>query len=59
MTVTGIPSHTISQGKVAWANGKLDVTRSAGRYIPRPTFPAVYSAINRQVELKRPKSVAR
>jgi dihydropyrimidinase len=59
MTVTGIASHTISQGKVAWANGKLDVTRGAGRYIPRPTFPAVYSAINRQVELKRPKSVAR
>jgi hypothetical protein len=35
------------------------VVRGAGRYVPRPTFPTVYSAINRQAELKRPHSVAR
>ncbi len=40
MTVTGGPSHTISQGKIVWADGKLDTVRGAGRYIPRPTFPA-------------------
>ncbi len=59
MTVTGVASHTISQGKLAWADGKLNVVRGAGRYIPRPTFPPVYSALNRQAELKRPRSVAR
>jgi dihydropyrimidinase len=59
MTVTGVPSHTISQGKLAWADGKLNVVRGAGRFIPRPTFPPVFSALNRQAELKRPRSVAR
>jgi len=59
MAVTGIASHTISQGKLVWAEGKLNVARGAGRYISRPTFPPVYSALNLQAELKRPRSVAR
>ena len=42
MTVKGIPSHTITQGKVAWANGKLDAVRGAGRHIDRPTFAPPY-----------------
>ena len=29
MTVKGVASHTISQGSVAWANGKLDAVRGA------------------------------
>ena len=29
MTVKGVPSHTISQGKLVWANGKLDVDARA------------------------------
>jgi dihydropyrimidinase len=42
MTVTGIPSHTISQGKIVYAKGELFAVRGAGRYIKRPAFaPAV------------------
>jgi len=52
MTVTGIPSHTISQGKVVWANGKLDVERGKGRYIDRPTFAPYYAAMAKRQELK-------
>ncbi len=59
MKITGVPSHTISQGKLVWAGGKLDVEKGAGRYIPRPTFPAVFEAVRRQNELKAPKSVVR
>ena len=59
MTVTGLASHTISQGKLVWADSKLNVQRGAGRYISRPTFPSVYGALNRQAELKRPRSVPR
>ncbi|MEA2780520.1 MAG: dihydropyrimidinase [Rhodospirillaceae bacterium] len=59
MVVKGIPSHTISQGKLVWADGKLDVEQGAGRYIPRPTYPAVFEAIKRQNELKAPKAVVR
>jgi dihydropyrimidinase len=59
MSVKGIPSHTISQGKLVWADGKLDVEKGAGRYIPRPTYPAVFEALKRQGELKAPKAVVR
>ena len=52
MVVQGIPTHTISQGNVVWADGKLDTEKGAGRYIPRPTFPPLYDAILKQAELK-------
>src|SRR6185369_16578545 len=50
MKVQGVASHTISQGKLVWADGKLNVEQGAGRYIPRPTFPAVFEALKRQNE---------
>ena len=59
MKVQGVASHTISQGKLVWADGKLNVERGAGRYIPRPTFPAVFEAIKRQNEIRAPKAVVR
>jgi dihydropyrimidinase len=59
MKVQGVASHTISQGKLVWAEGKLNVEPGAGRYIPRPTFPAVFEAIKRQNEIRAPKAVVR
>ncbi len=59
MRLTGVPSHTISQGKVVYAGGKLDVVEGAGRYIDRPTFPAVYEAMKKLAEQRAPKPVAR
>jgi len=59
MTVTGCASHTISQGKVVYANGELQVTRGAGRYIERPPFAAYYDAIRKQVEFTKPHPVER
>ena len=59
MTVKGVASHTISQGKVVWADGKLDAVRGAGRYVPRPTFPPVFEALERQNRLRAPKPVVR
>jgi dihydropyrimidinase len=59
MKVTGLPSHTISQGKLVWADGKLNVERGAGRYIPRPTYASVFEAIRRQNEQLAPKPVVR
>lgn len=52
MSVTGIPSHTISQGKVVWADGKLDVERGKGRYIDRPNFAPYYAAMAKRQALK-------
>jgi dihydropyrimidinase len=59
MKVQGVASHTISQGKLVWADGKLNAEQGAGRYIPRPTFPAVFEAIKRQNEIRAPKAVVR
>ena len=59
MTVKGVPSHTISQGKVVWADGKLAVEEGAGRYVPRPTFPPVYEALRRRSDLTAPRAVVR
>lgn len=38
MHVTGNVSHTISQGKLVYANGELFVEQGAGRYIHRPVY---------------------
>jgi dihydropyrimidinase len=59
MQVQGIPSHTISQGKVVWADGKLTVVEGAGRYINRPTFPAVFEAVKKANDRRKPAAVTR
>lgn len=38
MEVKGLPSHTITQGKVAYKEGELMAERGAGRYIKRPAY---------------------
>jgi len=59
MTVKGCASHTISQGKVVYANGELDVERGAGRYIDRPVFAPYYEALNIQAQRAEPVAVKR
>jgi dihydropyrimidinase len=59
MTVTGCASHTLSQGKVVYADGKLDVERGAGRYIDRPAFASYYDALQKQARQAEPVAVAR
>ena len=59
MTVTGCASHTISQGNVVYADGKLDVERGAGRYVDRPVFAPYYDALKIQAERAEPVPVQR
>lgn len=59
LEVTGTCAVTVSNGKVVWENGQLDVEQGAGSYIPRPTFPVVYDAVKLRNELARPSPVAR
>ena len=59
MTVKGCASHTISQGKIVYANGELDVERGAGRYIDRPVFAPYYKALNLQAQRAEPVAVKR
>jgi dihydropyrimidinase len=59
MQVTGIPSHTLSQGKLVYANGELDVERGAGRYVEKPPFASYYDALQKRAEHNRPSAVER
>jgi len=59
MTVTGCASHTISRGKLVFADGDLDVERGAGRYVDRPSFAPYYDALQKQAQLAEPIAVKR
>jgi len=59
MTVTGCASHTISQGKVVFADGELNVERGAGRYVDRPAFAGYYDALQKQAQHAEPVAVKR
>ena len=59
MEVKGCASHTISQGKVVWADGQLDVERGAGRYVDRPPFAPFYDALRIQAQRAEPTAVKR
>ena len=58
-TVTGVPTHTVSQGKVVHARGDLRPERGAGRYLKRPAFAPVFAALGRKARLAKPTAVMR
>jgi len=57
--VKGIPTHTISQGKVVFAHGELRAEMGAGRYLKRPAFGPNFHALGRKAALAEPTPVAR
>ena len=59
MTVKGINTVTISQGKIVYQDGDIRTERGAGRYIDRPTFAPYYDAIKKTAEAHAPKVVDR
>ena len=59
MTVKGCASHTISQGKIVYADGKLDVERGAGRYVDRPPYAPYYEALQIKAAHAEPVPVKR
>jgi len=59
MQITGCASHTISNGKVVYADGDLDVERGAGRYVDRPAYASYYEALKLQTEHAEPVAVRR
>ena len=59
MEVTGIPSHTISNGKLVYKQGELMVERGAGNYLKRPTFASYFDAVEKRNKLTKPTAVKR
>jgi dihydropyrimidinase len=58
-TVTGIPSHTLSQGKLVFVQGDLRAERGAGRYLKRPAFGSNFAANKLRAEVLAPVAVKR
>jgi dihydropyrimidinase len=58
-TVKGIPSHTISHGKVVWKDGQLNAVQGAGRYLERPAYPPVYEVLQKISAVNKPQPVIR
>ena len=46
-TVKGMPTHTISGGKLVFKQGQLMAEMGAGRYIKRPSFSPMFHALNK------------
>lgn len=59
MELTGIPSHTISNGKLVYKTGELMVERGAGNYLKRPPFASYFDAVNKRSAMKQPSAVKR
>ena len=57
--VTGIASHTISQGQLRYVNGDLRAVQASGRYLKRPAFGPQFDAGKRKAEVNAPTPVAR
>ncbi|MCH9012818.1 MAG: MFS transporter [Proteobacteria bacterium] len=59
MTVKGVPSHTVSAGKLVWKDGRLEVENGAGSYVNRPPFAPFYGAMQAARRRKEPIGVER
>ncbi|MFA5120399.1 dihydropyrimidinase [Zavarzinia sp.] len=59
MTVKGINTTTIANGKVVYHDGEVRTVKGAGRYVDRPTFPSYYDAVKRVAEAHAPTAVSR
>ena len=59
MKVKGLPTHTISMGRLLYKQGQLMAKRNTGTYIKRPAFQTAFDALAKQAALKQPQPVKR
>ena len=59
MTVKGINTVTLSQGKIVYQDGDIRTERGVGRYVERPTFAPYYDAVERNAAVHAPTAVDR
>ncbi len=58
-SVRGLPSHTVSQGRLVYVQGDLRAERGVGRYIKRPAFGSNFAAAKLRTETLASTSVVR
>ncbi|XP_076450647.1 dihydropyrimidinase-like [Babylonia areolata] len=60
MECHGVPVYVISNGKVVVDDGKVEVTKGSGRFVPAPCFSeAVYGRVDTRNEARKPQKVDR
>lgn len=60
MECHGVPLTTISQGRVVYDKGEVNVVRGSGRFIPTPPFSDyVYKRSLQRIKTRQPKKVDR
>lgn len=59
LEVTGLPSHTVSQGVVVYKDGDLRAVKGAGRYVKRPAFNPVFDALAKRAARNAPSAIRR
>ncbi len=57
--IRGTATHTLSQGRLVWADGDLRAVPGAGRYIKRPPFGPNFQAVTRRTADLAPTAVVR
>lgn len=58
-TVKGIPTYTLSRGKVVFEKGDLRAESGAGQYLKRPPFSPMFSAVKIANQHSKPIAVKR
>jgi len=58
-SVRGVASHTVSRGRVVYANGDLRAEQGSGRYLKRPAFGANFQAVAKRAQELAPTAVQR
>ncbi|MEX0299677.1 MAG: dihydropyrimidinase [Kordiimonas sp.] len=59
MEVKGLPSHTISGGRLLYADGELRTEPGTGVYVKRPAFQPMFSALEKAAKANIPTPVKR
>ncbi|PCI67047.1 MAG: dihydropyrimidinase [Gammaproteobacteria bacterium] len=57
--VKGLPTNTICNGELKYADGELRVKANTGTYIKRPAFPSIFGALDKIAVKNKPVKVVR
>ena len=58
--VTAQARYTLNRGDIIWAWGQNSTPQPGrGKFVPRPPFPAVHSAVTKWKELNSPRKIER
>jgi dihydropyrimidinase len=57
--VRGVPTHTVSGGKLVFKQGDLLAVAGAGQHVDRPAFSPMFDALQQMAKMATPAKVMR